>query len=207
MRGGNAAHRLSTMRLASAVAVSFALHAATLVLARGGIGHAGRPPQPATAPLSVSLGDADAAPERLFAPGVASDERDVPATTQADAMPTPAVSAPGIVSAEYFPSDALTRLPEALTDFDTLFPQEAEPPPGRLELRLWLSRDGVIDKVEVMRTETPEALTNVALDAFRQMRFRAGEIRGTPVGSVADIVVEFAQGQPRPADAVIRQAR
>ena len=192
------------MRLASAVAVSFALHAATLVLT-GVIGHAGRPPPRATAPMSVNLGHADAAPKRPFEPSVVSDERDAPVSPSADAMPAPAPSEPGIVLPEYFPSAALTRLPEALTDFDTLFPQDAEPPPGRVELRLWLSRDGVIDKLEVLQAETPAALTSIALNAFRLMRFRPGEIGGIPVGSTTDIVVEFAPSSaPPPADTATR---
>ncbi len=181
------------MRLASAVAVSFALHAATLVLTGSVIGHAGRAPQRTTAPMLVSISYAGAVPEHPFEPGVVRAEHDAPASPSADVMPSSVTSGPGFVLPEYFPTTVLTRLPEALTDFDTLFPQDAEPPPGRIELRLWLSRDGIIDKLEVLQADAPVALTSVALNAFRQMRFRPGEIRGIPVGSTADIVVEFAR--------------
>lgn len=194
---------ISTMRMASAVAISFALHAAALAV---GGGQPSRSPAPATDPLTVSLSATEVARGEATEPRSADDatapqSHPLPSgePLRDDATPSPALG-PGPMIREYFPSDALTRLPEAITDFDALFPVNADPPPGRIELRLWLSRDGIIDKLEVLQADAPAALTSVALNAFRQMRFRPGEIRGIPVGSTTDIVVEFAPaGGPPPA--------
>lgn len=200
----------TTMRLAGAIGVSFILHAATLAL--GGStspGHIFRSPGSAAPPLAVSLAYADPTTTRLETGRSASDSGGItPVEMAAPESPAQPAAAPissgdGLALPEYFPPDALTRLPEALTDFDALFPQNAEPPPGRIQLRLWLSRDGLIDQLAVLQAETPEALTSVALNTFRRMRFRPGEIRGTPVGSVADVVVEFAPGPP-PAEVASR---
>ena len=92
----------------------------------------------------------------------------------------------------YFPAKALSRLPEALTDFSPALPDSPEARVGgRLELRLWLDREGRIDRIHLLKTALPEVLDEAALAAFRRMRFRPAEIQGVPVAAWLDTVVEF----------------
>lgn len=151
----------------------------------------GRPA--ATRPLAVSLNHAPGTPRKLSERSASLLDEPSPADTKSNSpSESPgARAAHSIALPTYFPAGALTQLPEALTDFDTFFPQSTEPPPGRIGLRLWLSREGIIDKIDVLDTETPNALTSIALEAFRRMRFRPGEIQGTPVGSQLEVVIEF----------------
>ncbi|MBI4986468.1 MAG: TonB family protein, partial [Rhodocyclales bacterium] len=117
-----------------------------------------------------------------------------PAATAAPAPPlrdTTAAPAP-----PYFPSKALSRLPEALTEFVPILPDGAAAHVGgRLELRLWLDRDGRIDRVVLLRTQLPDAVDAAALAAFARMRFRPAEIQGVPVAAWLDTVVEFAAAE------------
>jgi hypothetical protein len=90
----------------------------------------------------------------------------------------------------YFPSSALSKMPEALSDFDPDLPAVLELKSGwRMELRLRLSHVGEIDGLDIIETDVPAALGDVALAAFRRMRFRAAEIEGKPVASESVVVI------------------
>lgn len=100
-------------------------------------------------------------------------------------------------SPAYFPAKALSRMPEALTDFNPAIADLAgSHVTGRMELRLWLDRDGRIDRVQLLKTELPDVFSDAALEAFRRMLFRPGEIQGVPVASWSDIVVGFEPSHP-----------
>jgi hypothetical protein len=202
------------VRLAVALAGSLALHAATLALPGGaaGAGEVRTAATPAPVSLIGSFSAAVAAvpPAEQAAgqtPAIRPLDTSAAAPAAADArhenavrIAAPEAVGPAAIPPPYFPADALTRMPEALTAFDPLLPdRQLAPPDGRLELRVWLSADGLVDRVEVMKTEVPQPIAAAAVDAFRQMRFRPGEIRGTPVGSSSEVTIGFATAPPAAA--------
>ncbi|OHC71304.1 MAG: hypothetical protein A2045_07315 [Rhodocyclales bacterium GWA2_65_20] len=197
--------------LAQALALSLALHGLALALpaaqapAPGTRVHGGTsavPPRPALTvrletpiqPAAENHPPAEQGPSGLSdLPGAA-----IPATATSVDTPLDAHDGP---APAYFPAGALSRLPEALTVFRPEVPESpGSRAGGRMELRLWLAQDGRIDRIQLLNTELPDALSDAALVAFGRMLFRPAEIQGVPVPSWSDIVVGF-DPLPDPSDA------
>lgn len=103
----------------------------------------------------------------------------------------------------YFPSSVLSKMPQALSDFDPELPATPELKPGsRMELRLRLSHVGEIDGLAILETDVPAALADAVLGAFMRMRFRPAEINGKPVSSESVVVIGFESDSGRRALAV-----
>lgn len=93
----------------------------------------------------------------------------------------------------YYPAKAISRMPEAISNFEPHLPaSEDNGTGGKLSVRLWINESGSLDRLSVLSSELPETFENAALAAFKQMRFRPGEIEGMPVKVWLDIVIEYA---------------
>lgn len=86
----------------------------------------------------------------------------------------------------YFPASELTvppRLVDALS-LDAVEPEAREEAlRGRLVLRVYLARDGKVDRVEVAASTLPATLQEAVAAAVSKARFRPGEIQGVAVTS------------------------
>jgi protein TonB len=101
-------------------------------------------------------------------------------------------SLPPLAETWYFPRRDLT-LPPVLQDEPLL-----QPPPGsspgrgaRVRLRLLIAADGAVDRVEVLGSGVPAAVSDAAQAAFAGLRFRPGEIEGVAVRSEARFELDF----------------
>lgn len=106
---------------------------------------------------------------------------------------TPQKESTGLLSG-YYSLKSLSRLPEPLTAFNPELPDSQDAQlTGHIELRLWLSNTGKIDRIELLNAEhqLPEELTKLVQESFQKIRFRPGEIGGLPVPSWSDIVIEL----------------
>jgi TonB family protein len=93
----------------------------------------------------------------------------------------------------YYPASTLTRLPEAISEFDIRAPAGGDSGlGGKMTIRIWISAKGQIEQLRVIKSELPADYAEAALAAFGKLRFDAGEINGTRVSSWADIVIEYA---------------
>lgn len=151
----------------------------------------------AAAPPVVAPGEAAASPapaERPPAPAepalAAIGERRL----LADRPPYLAsvLSSPPLADLWYFPRRELT-LPPVLQDEPAL-----RPPPGsspargaRVRLRVLIAADGAVDRVEVLDSGVPAAVSDAAVAAFAGLRFRPGEIEGVAVRSEARFEIDF----------------
>lgn len=65
-------------------------------------------------------------------------------------------------------------------------------PAGRLVLRVLVSAQGVVERVEVASSSLPPDYQEVAVAAFARLRFRPGEIAGRAVPSEASFEIDLA---------------
>ncbi|HEY6898897.1 MAG TPA: hypothetical protein VI279_16680 [Rhodocyclaceae bacterium] len=93
----------------------------------------------------------------------------------------------------YFPFKALSKEPEAIGEFLPKLP--ALPGgltgKGKLTIRIWINPAGSIDRVELLTGDMTYAYRQAMLDAFSKMTFKPGEINHLPVGTWADVVIDF----------------
>lgn len=90
----------------------------------------------------------------------------------------------------YLPSEFLSRTAKPTSDINL---QDIAPPemPGRLQLLLWINKEGEVTQVDVEITEAPDGFTNQVMDHFKQVRFEPGLRDGKPVASLMHIEVSF----------------
>ncbi len=102
----------------------------------------------------------------------------------------------GIVpfSADYFyTTDQLTTRPRPLTDASLLSPEiTAIGGSGRIVLTLKISEAGDVVDVSQDSSNLPEVFSNVAISAFRQLRFNPGEINGQKVRTVMKVEILYS---------------
>ncbi|EXI68729.1 MAG: hypothetical protein AW08_01041 [Candidatus Accumulibacter adjunctus] len=103
-----------------------------------------------------------------------------------------ALSAPPLAETWYFPRRELT-LPPVLQDEPSLRPPPGGSPArgGRVRLRVLIAADGAVDRVEVLGSGVPAAVSDAAQAAFAGLRFRPGEIEGVAVRSQAHFELDF----------------
>lgn len=96
------------------------------------------------------------------------------------------------LSPVYFPWKMLSRMPEALSEFVPLATVTTEGHiVGQVQFRLWIDRNGIVDRVQVLEGSVPADLLRSVQGGFQRMHFRPGEIDGQPVPSWSDVVVDL----------------
>ena len=109
----------------------------------------------------------------------------------ADLLPTPAPI--------YYGTDQLTTRPQPLGEVTLDTPEVRQIiATGKMILKLWINDLGEVVEVEVERNELPQAFSDAAIKAFKQLRFAAGERHGQPVGSLMRIEVSYVDGRLPP---------
>ena len=97
-----------------------------------------------------------------------------------------------ILNEKYYSLGELDQLPESQTDIDIeslsllKFAQG-----GKLELRLWVSEQGQVVNVEVIKSEMPLAFVESAIKLFLQAQFSLGMVNNIPVKFVSKVVIRY----------------
>lgn len=112
-------------------------------------------------------------------------------TEGANLLPMPA--------SPYYTTDQLTKRPQPTGAADLDTPETSHIiASGKMILKLWINELGEVVNVEVEKTELPEVFSRSAIEAFKRLRFTAGERRGLRVGSVMRIEVSYDDGRLPP---------
>lgn len=97
-----------------------------------------------------------------------------------------------ILNEKYYSLGELDQLPETQKDIDIeslnllKFAQG-----GKLELRLWVSEQGQVVNVEVIKSEMPPAFVESAIKLFLQAQFTLGIVNNNPVKFVSKAVIRY----------------
>lgn len=108
-------------------------------------------------------------------------------------LPAPQDSDSFALPPTWYPAQVLSRMPHPITQFAPRSVPGDDGSGGRISVRLWIDEAGNLDRVSLLGSELPKEFEEAALTAFRNMRFRPGEIDGVPVKSWVDIVIEYAE--------------
>ncbi len=103
-------------------------------------------------------------------------------------------------SPAYYPSGLLTVSPQALGEArvgDGSFATEEKA--GKAILELWIDREGKVVLANTVTSDMSGRATEAILEAFRNLRFKPGEIEGTPVGVILKIEASY-DDKPEPAE-------
>jgi len=192
----------SGWKIGAALAASFAIHAGFLILPLLGVGApasgvawrtTGLPQAALTARLSKRpVANPDAA-EIQTPPGPTA--RLEPSAPQppavVDNVATPQHDGAGLLPIEgdnFYPSVQLTERPVALAelalDYRAVGPIVGS---GKMIMTLWITAQGEVEKAEIDESELPAPFAGPAIDAFKRMRFKPGELHGRSVGTVMKI--------------------
>ena len=108
----------------------------------------------------------------------------------ASAMSPVAPAVPG-----YYKSGDLDQSPKPLEDIAPDYPESVAATRGHLVLELFISEQGVVDRVDIVSATPPGVFDDSARSAFLKARFEPGRRLGLPIKSRMKIEVDF-----RPAD-------
>jgi len=124
-----------------------------------------------------------------LAPPVSPEKQPVSEEVVAPKQPA-AMEQPQDSDDGYLPSEFLSRTAKPTSDIDL---QDIAPPemPGRLQLLLWINKEGEVTQVDIEITEAPDGFTNQVVDHFKQARFEPGLRDDKPVASLMRIEVNF----------------
>jgi len=143
----------------------------------------GQPALPAAITLIKPAQDA-------LAPSEAPEQQ--PVAVKAAPAPTPPASSasPQDTDDGYVPSEFLsqTAIPTSDIDLQDIASPEA---PGRLQLLLWINKEGEVTKVDVELTQAPEWFSAQVIDRFKQAPFVPGQRDNKPAASLMRIEVSF----------------
>lgn len=192
---------------AKRLSLSISLRAAPLPVWSGqiGAGPAAQNPQPAAAPASP--------PEPSPPPEQAPAAR--PPVSITPSLPGWIANLPTEVDLNYYPASALAVVAIPTTEIQALLPEgELERVAGQrttLRLRLLINEHGVVDDVELVANDAPDALqdralSNVTAEAFRRMRFQPALRNGLPVRSRKEIEVCLGACDPDLKDPAAKAA-
>lgn len=92
----------------------------------------------------------------------------------------------------WYPANSLSRMPHPITQFTPKSVPGDDGSGGKISVRLWIDETGNLDHLVLLGSDLPKEFEEAALTAFHNMRFRPGEIDGTPVKAWVDIVIEYA---------------
>ncbi|HVP07876.1 MAG TPA: TonB family protein, partial [Burkholderiales bacterium] len=89
----------------------------------------------------------------------------------------------------FYTSEQLTKRPEPTSRPELDVPRTvARVVRGRVELKIWIDELGSVVSVEVVQSNVPKAVSDLAAEAFGKLRYEPGEINGRRVS--AQILVE-----------------
>ena len=98
----------------------------------------------------------------------------------------------------YYTTDQLTEPARPVSPPELVAPESGPSyASGTVTLDLWISELGNVVSVNVEKTDLPESYTNMAVEAFRKLRFTPGEIDGRPVPARIRIEVIYDGGKRR----------
>jgi TonB family protein len=69
---------------------------------------------------------------------------------------------------------------------------------GKVILKIWINERGIVDSVDVEKSDLAAAISATAAAAFGRLRFVPGEINGRPVGTMMRIEVTYDDGTRPP---------
>ncbi len=192
-------------KICAAIAASCVIHASAFVLPYLGTGadassaatHSAGPPQGRLNARLTNNQPATPADPGLFAAGQ-NDAVDVPAgspTATEERPAAPQRSGLGLLPIEgitYYASSQLTKRPtplnEVALDDPAIVPVIAS---GKMVMTLWISAQGEVENAAVEESELPGLFTRPAIEAFKRLRFRPGELNGRSVGTIMKIEVNY----------------
>jgi protein TonB len=186
---------LPWLRLAAALGVSLAVHAAVAAavdaLPSGFRIGPFEQAQPDRAPLRAVLRGPEQAPSRI-ADALAG------AQPQADDAAGAAPALPAVPEPRYYLPRELDVRPGIVTPVEPEYPERAawRSLSGTVALRLYIGATGSVDKVDVVRAEPAGYFEDAALRAFGAARFTPGMKDGRSVR--AQMLVEVAFESPPP---------
>lgn len=94
--------------------------------------------------------------------------------------------------AGYYPSSELTDPPEPLGEVNPPgLGKYPEAGPGKIVLTLWISDSGSVVYALRESSTLPEAISNIIVAGFEQLKFKPGEISGRQVGTVLRIEIDY----------------
>lgn len=97
------------------------------------------------------------------------------------------------VDLRYFSLDELDERPIVIQDIPEDPPELRDlPQGGKLILRLWINEEGKVVNAEPVSSELPKAFIDSARNGFLMSRFAPGRIHGNAVGTVMDVVLNYA---------------
>lgn len=120
-----------------------------------------------------------AIPVILHSDAVIDARAEVPAARDAQSAPV-----------YYLPSQ-LDKRPHLLTRVDPAYPRIAPLGGGQVVLRLFLSEEGRVERMVVVKSDPPVSFDKAAMDAFRDAHYSSALIAGAKVKSQITIEVTF----------------
>jgi len=175
------------VRLAWAIAVSVALHAA-IILAVHPSPRVSRPHEPALTARLVSAEGRSAA-RSAVAPvkaGPAEQAREAEAPPASLALPAPPAPA-----SRYFLASELQQQPVPLQSVEPQAPAESGTREGYVRLRVLINERGDVDEVSVVHAEPAGVYEKSAIAAFANAKFSPGVRFGAAVKSQLLVEVQF----------------
>jgi hypothetical protein len=124
---------------------------------------------------------------------VASDEEVMPTPPSVDLTPPSTEIAPVLnEEPDYYLAEQLTKraTPILALDADDTGP-EADIVVGNLIVKLWVSRTGTVDKIELQRSSLPLEFTQSIVDKVKSSPFQPAEIQGRAVASIIRLQIAF----------------
>jgi TonB family protein len=96
----------------------------------------------------------------------------------------------------YYTTDQLTKRPQPMAPAE-LDPSDLKPivASGKIVLKLWITSQGNVAKVEVESSNLPHMFVRAAVEGFRRLTFVPGERGGQAVGTVMRIEVIYQDGR------------
>lgn len=187
-------------RVGMALVVSLCAHLLVLSwspgLASGSVRHAARPTTPVLhVALNLSTQTREEPENSRRAPKARAEPQSAPPAFDPgnDARPRQSESQGSMRLLGYFPVADLHQMPVAIGRFEIQTPAGGDTgQDGRMTVRVWIGRDGRVERTQILSRDLPAAYASVAVKAFENLRFKPGEINGAAVPSWADIVIEYA---------------
>jgi len=93
----------------------------------------------------------------------------------------------------WHPESELDRKPYPMSNVAVEYPPTPEGVDyyGRIRMRVFIDREGVVDRVEVERAELPPKFVEAAVKAFRETRWEPGLKWGRRVKTLMVVAIDF----------------
>lgn len=101
-------------------------------------------------------------------------------------------SAPPVLGRHFYSTSELSTKPKALYEPNLENEDVAKLMfSGAVILDIWIDDSGTVVDAKVQETDLPEAFSQAAENAFRELRFEPGELNGVKVNTLMRVVVEY----------------